>query len=192
MYRLGQVAAELDISPATLRRLSERFATWLSAEAGTPGKHQNGRHHARTFTDADVTLLRVIQRLRQKGASEEEVEQHLQEVQNTPPTALAVVDQGSTEEVMTRTAAAALGQALNQLSETQQAQRELLSVVLADAMGLKEENERLRKRLRVMEEEMARLKESDWNHRLTLEERMNQLERGQQDKRSWWDKLRGR
>lgn len=192
MYRIGQVAAELDISPVTVRRLSERFATWLSEEAGAPGKHENGRHHARTFTDEDIALLRTIQHLKQGGASEEEVDRYLQERQDAPPAPLAVMEQESNEELMTRTAAAALGQALNQLSETQQAQRELLSVVLADAMGLKDENDRLRKRLRVMEEEMARLKESDWNHRRTLEERMSQLERDQQEKRSWWDRLRGR
>jgi hypothetical protein len=96
-------------------------------------------------------------------------------------------------------AAAAIGQALQQISDTQQAllnsqqsQRDLLSVVINDAMALKDENDRLRKRLRTMEEELARIKESDMNYRLSLEERMNRVERESLEKKSWWSRLTGR
>ena len=199
MYRIGQVAAQLDISPSTLRRWSEHFVDWLSEEATNPEQLENGRYAPRIYTDEDLEVLHTIQQLSQTGLTDEEIEEHLENSSEESTGTLAVRDQESTEVFMTRTAAAALGQALHQLSDTQQAllnsqqsHRDLLNVVINDAISLKKENERLRKRLRMLEEEMTRLKESDWNHRLTLEERLNELERTNQQKRSLWDRLMGR
>ena len=199
MYRIGQVAAQLDISPSTLRRWSEHFVDWLSEEATNPEQLENGRYAPRIYTDEDLEVLHTIQQLSQTGLTDEEIEEHLENSSEESTGTLAVRDQESTEVFMTRTAAAALGQALHQLSDTQQAllnsqqsHRDLLNVVINDAISLKKENERLRKRLRMLEEEMTRLKESDWNHRLTLEERLNELERTNQQNRSLWDRLMGR
>ena len=202
MYRIGQVAAQLDISPSMLRRWSERFAEWLSEDAINPQQLENGRYAPTTYNDDDLEVLQTIQELTQKGLSHDEIEAHLsngEEGDSDEESRLAIREGETPDLFMKRTAAAALGQALHQLNESQQAllnsqnaHRDLLNVVINDAMSLKQENERLRKRLRKLEEEMARLKESDWNHRLTLEERLNDLERHKDQKRSLWDRLVGR
>lgn len=202
MYRIGQVAAQLDISPSTLRRWSERFAEWLSEQVTNPQKLEDGRYAPITYDDNDLEVLQRIQELTQEAVSHEEIEAHLsksQKGEQDEDSTLALREQEASDLFMKRTAAAALGQALHQLSESQQvllnsqhSQRDLLNVVINDAMSLKKENERLRQRLRKLEEEMTRLKESDWNHRLALEERLNELERNKQDSRSLWDRLVGR
>lgn len=203
MYRIGQVAAELDLPPMTIRRWSERYAEWLSEAAGSPETLESGRQAPRCYSPEDVEVLRHIQQWQEEGLEEEAIEAELEAAQEAGPQALALVESES-GEMLVPPQAAALGQAFRQITDTQQAlvttqqaHQELLSVVINDAMSLKDENERLRKRLRMMEEEMNRLKESDWNHRLTLEERMGQLERQLQSennhkKRSWWEWLTGR
>ena len=195
-YRIGQVAAQLDVSPFKLRQLSRRFADWLSEEATTPKVLENGRPASRLYDDEDVELLQTILDLEQEGLNDDQIEQQLEEMYADDTASLTVLE--GQAQLMSPTAMAVLGQALHQLSETQQAllntqqsHRDLLSVVIKDAMSFKEENERLRKRLRMIEEEMARLKESDWNHRLALEERLNDLERQKDQKRSWWNRLIG-
>ncbi len=203
MYRIGQVAAQLDISPSTLRRWSERFAEWLSEEVTNPQKLEDGRYVPTTYNDNDLEILETVQNFVQEGLSYEEIDAQLgksdanDESENE---SLIVRGEETTDLFMKRTAAAALGQALHQLSETQQAllnsqhsHRDLLNVVTNDAIALKKENERLRQRLRKLEEEMSRLKESDWNHRLALEERLNELERtNKPEARSLWNRLIGR
>lgn len=202
-YRIGQVAAHLDISPFKLRQLSQRFADWLS-EAALPSdeattdkvlEHDGPASHL--YDDDDVEVLQTILELEEEGLSDDEIDEQLDEIY-ADMASLAVIDPQGNQALMTPAAMAVLGQALHQLSETQQAllntqqsHRDLLSVVVKDAMSVKEENERLRKRLRMMEEEMARLKESDWNHRLALEERLNELAHQKEQKRSWWGRLRG-
>lgn len=193
MYRIGQVAAQLDVSPSTVRRWSDRFASWLSSEAGTPDLLESGRHAARSYSEADLVVLTTVQRLQQEGLEEAELESRLHECfhsngSNRDSGALARLRQEE-EGYLPPVPAAALTQAFHQLAETQQAHHDLLNAVLNHALHLKDENERLRKRLRVTEEEMAQLKESDWNHRLALEERMAQIEREQREKRSLWDRL---
>lgn len=203
MLGIGQVAERLGIAQAMLRVLSARFAPVLSATAGAPERMPNGRHAARKYTENDVEVIATILTLRSDGMSDEEIEDRLLEsgeMDEASPVALTLREKAADEAwLATNPAAAAIGQAMRQLTETQQAllstqhaQRELLSVVVNDALSLKDENERLRKRLRRLEEEMNRLKESDWNHRLSLEERLNQVERNTAKKNgSFWDWLRG-
>lgn len=198
MYRIGQVAAQLDVSPSTVRRWSDSFAGWLSDAGGNPERLDNGRRATRLYSDEDVALLAQVQRLKETGLSDEEIEAQLGRAAEPPELGLALLPRRDGELVVSGEAEAAfhmLQQAVESqkaIISAQQAQRDLLNLVIGDAMGLKEDNERLRRRLRMMEEEMSRLKESDWNHRLTLEERMSQLEREQHDarqKRSWWQRL---
>lgn len=193
--RTGQVAAELDISPSTLRRWTERFASFLSESAV-----RNGRGSTREYTEDDLIVLTAINTMRERGWDDDAIEAALlserARAQEQPQHHnLIRIEQGAQVELLQPSGAAALVQALRQLSETQQAllnsqqaQRDLLGVVVQDNFNLKEENARLRKRLRQLEEEVAQLKESDWNHRLSLEERLTQIER----KKSWWDRLLGR
>lgn len=192
--RTGQVAAELDISPSTLRRWTERFSTYLSSSASS-----NGRGSPREYTEADLLILGAIKSMRESGLDEEAIQAALEAErsraeEHTTHHNLIRVEQGGSIEVLPPAAATtALAQALRQLSETQQAllnsqqaHRDLLGVVVQDNFNLKEENSRLRKRLRQLEEEVSHLKESDWNHRLSLEERLTDLER---KKKSWWERL---
>lgn len=215
MYRIGQVAAQLDVSPSTLRRLSDRFAAWLSEEGGRPPMQESGRRAARSYSEEDVALLERIQALKSEGQSDEEIEAQLEEEASTgteaaeEPAIIEVTTDGRGEAIvilesgdqlaLSPQAAAALGQAMRQVSDmqhalvaAQQAHRDLINVVINDALSLKDENERLRRRLRMMEEEMNRLKESEWNHRLSTEERISQLERVSERRRSFWDRLRGK
>ena len=205
MLGIKQVAEQLGVSQAMLRVLSARFSPVLSAVAGAPERMPNGRHAPRKYSENDVEVIATILQLRSDGLSDEEIEEKLLESGETDddsPVALTLREKAQDQAWLTANPAAnALGQAMRQLTETQQAllstqhaQRELLSVVVNDALALKDENERLRKRLRRLEEEMGRLKESDWNHRLSLEERLNQLERQKNndaERRSIWDWLRG-
>jgi DNA-binding transcriptional MerR regulator len=201
MYRPGQVAADLNISPVQLRKLTEQFARVLSNEATNPDTLENGRKANRSYTDADVAMLNAILELQTQGMSDEALEQHLL---NLPTEAdsrtMSLMSKRDYDDFLPpHAAAAAIGQALQQISDTQQAllnsqqsQRDLLSVVINDAMALKDENDRLRKRLRTVEEEMARVKESEMNYRLSLEERLNSVEREMDAKKSWWSRLTGK
>lgn len=200
MYRPGQVAADLNISPVQLKKLTDRFARLLSTEATDPNTLENGRKATRTYTDADVATLNAILELQEQGMSDDALEQHMLNLPDETETPMALVSRNGYDDFLPpQAAAAAIGQALQQISDTQQAllssqqsQRDLLSVVINDAMALKDENDRLRKRLRTMEEEMSRIKESEMNYRLSLEERLNRVERETDNKKSWWSRLTGR
>ncbi|HBY92543.1 MAG TPA: hypothetical protein DEP84_01045, partial [Chloroflexi bacterium] len=142
-------------------------------------------------------VLGSIQSMRERGLDDEAIQAAFEAERAQEESThrdLIRIEQGGTMELLPpAAAAAALAQALRQLSETQQAllnsqqaHRDLLGVVVQDNFNLKEENARLRKRLRQLEEEVGHLKESDWNHRLSLEERLTELER---KKKRWWDRL---
>ncbi|HYN89150.1 MAG TPA: MerR family transcriptional regulator [Ardenticatenaceae bacterium] len=191
--RSGEVAVELVISLFRLQRWTERFAAFLS-----PSATGNGHGGPREYSDGDLEVLRTILALHEQGLDDDGIEGELlrrgQIHTDVGSRDLVRVEPDGATDVVPAPVAAALGQALLQLSDTQQAllnsqqaQRELLGVVVQDNFNLKEENARLRKRLRQLEEELAHLKESDWNHRLSLEERLAQLER----KRGWWERLFG-
>ena len=66
MYRIGQVAAQLDISPSILRRWSERFAESLSEQVTNPQKLQDGRYAPITYHDNDLEVLQTIQQIELK------------------------------------------------------------------------------------------------------------------------------
>ncbi len=78
MFQLPHVVArELDISSATLRRWSDEFAEFLSAEAGPA----DGRTHRR-YTEGDLTTLGAIKNLMNNGLTYEQVRQEL--ISHTP------------------------------------------------------------------------------------------------------------
>jgi len=73
MFQLPHVVArELDISSATLRRWSDEFADFLSAEAGPA----DGRTHRR-YTEGDLATLSEIKNLMNNGLTYEQVRQEL-------------------------------------------------------------------------------------------------------------------
>lgn len=190
VMRIGQLAVDFDISPTTLRRWTERYADFLSDQAVSE----------REYTQADVALLRTVESLRQQNLGHDEIESHLREVERKR-SEIAPIDSHDGEvidEMPADNAVAAITHLLQHLDETNQsvlntqlANRDMLGVVIQDNFNLKEENARLRKRLRALEHEMSRLKESDWNHRLSLEERLTQLERELEQKKPWWKRIFG-
>lgn len=200
--RTGQVAAQLDISPSTLRRWTDRFADFLSESAASPERGASGRAAPREYTETDILVLGAVQAMREQGMEDDAIWAELQAereraARSSRNGALVHVEHDDDMALMApQAAAAALALALRQLSETQQAllnsqqaHRDLLGVVVQDNFTLKEENARLRKQLRQVEQDLSHMKESDWNQRLSLEERLTQLE---QRKKSWWERLLGR
>jgi hypothetical protein len=59
---------------------------------------------------------------------------------------------------------------------SQQANRDLLSVVLQDNFGLKEENTKLRDRMLELERDLAEVRRLEAAHRESLEVRLHKLE----------------
>lgn len=182
------VAGELDVSPATLRRWSQRFEDFLSAEA--TGSSESGRTHRR-YTDDDLTTLRIIKELMNNGMTYEQVHQHLsaQFVDPTgaelptefPPDVMAeaVEEKGLVVSEGNEPAAVAfLTNALTTLSESQQsilnsqaANRELMGVLIQDNFNLKEENNRLRERILDVERNLAQARQQeDWQREAVRQE----------------------
>ncbi|MDQ7030834.1 MAG: MerR family transcriptional regulator [Ardenticatenia bacterium] len=192
MKRIGQVSVELDISPQTIRQWTERFAPFLS-QAAT---------QAHRYSDEDVAILRRIRELHARGVEAEEIERHLQwrhdeEVEEGFVLARAEDDETAVSDP-NGTTSVAIVHLLEHLDENQQtllstqlAMRDLLGLIVQDNIALKEENARLRKRLRVLEREVARLKEEDWNQRLSLKEQLNALRRELERHKPWWKRLFG-
>lgn len=99
MFQLPHVVArELDISSATLRRWSDEFADFLSAEAGPA----DGRTHRR-YTEGDLTTLSTIKNLMNNGLTYEQVRHELishrpasppQDVTQAPPEPDAPIPSG--------------------------------------------------------------------------------------------------
>ncbi len=191
MRRIGQVAVELDVPPHTVRHWTERFAQFLSEEAV----------QAHRYTEGDVAVLHHVRHLRSRGLDEAEIEERLRNWQpeQSTSTSLARSQPAEAEWAEPDGSSDMLAHLLRHLDETQQAvlntqlaTRDLLGLVVQDNFNLKEENARLRKRIRALEREVARLKEDDWNHRLSLEERLAALERELERRRPWWKRLFGR
>jgi DNA-binding transcriptional MerR regulator len=68
----NDVAQELNISPATLRRWSQEFVGHLSQKADSD---QNRSH--RRYTNSDIATLHIIKELMSNGMTYEHVRQHL-------------------------------------------------------------------------------------------------------------------
>jgi DNA-binding transcriptional MerR regulator len=188
------VAGELDVSPATLRRWSQKFSNYLSSEASSSGR---GRSHRR-YTDGDLTILRIIKELMNNGMTYEQVNQQLahmspEETVDVPPKADAdfgdsfsalaesedekgLVVSGDNESPV----AAFLTNTLTTLSESQKsilnsqaANRELMGVLIQDNFNLKEENNRLRERILDVERNLAQVRQENEWQRETLRQELD-------------------
>lgn len=185
-----EVATVLGLSPATVRRWSSQYAAYLSPEASQPHFGIEEGPARRRYSADDVETLTQIQAWRTQRKSPDEIKELLQEqlVPMARTGAVTVVTE-ERERALSASAAAVLAEALRSLGEnqqsllnSQQANRNLLGVVIQDNFNLKSENAKLREQLRAMQTELTELKETDWNHRLSLEERLSQLERAMNHK----------
>jgi len=196
-YRLpNEMAAQLQVSPSTLRRWSNEFADFLSGTAGQPSPTSAGQASHRRYTDADLETLLTIKGLLAEGLTYTQVSRRLDalrlrsdfatvtgaaaEGEPSRETALStsVRESGSVAPVVTVLAdtlhTVAEGQQL--LLGSQQANRDLLTVVLQDNFTLKEENVRLRDRMLELERQLAEIQRLDGVRRETVDARLARFE----------------
>ncbi len=193
-YRLpNQVASQLEISPSTLRRWSNEFADALSDAAGRPEPAPGSQVAHRRYTDEDLETLLTIKGLLDEGLTYVQVSKRLDVLRLRE--SMADAEPGDEEPGVTalgpsRQDASAFSPAAAVLADTmhtvadgqqlllgsQQANREMLTVVLQDNFTLKEENAKLRDRMLNLERELSEMRRKDDTRREALEARLQKLE----------------
>jgi len=192
-YRLpNEVATQLQISPSTLRRWSKEFGPYLSDTAGRPHDEDEGTFSHRRYTDEDLETLMMVKGLLTEGLTYPQVARRLDalrlhktdadlfiEDDEDPVTILAPSLQDSTYTPAVTVLADTLhtvadGQQL--LLGSQQANRELLTVVLQDNFNLKQENAKLRDRMLELERDLISTRRREHSQRRNLDARLRQVE----------------
>lgn len=196
-YRLpNEMAAQLQVSLSTLRRWSNEFADYLSGTAGHTPAAAGGQPSHRRYIDDDLETLLLIKEFLAEGLTYIQVGKRLDALRlrgGQPPVG---TEAGADEPAPVRAlatlapdsspvapAVAALTDTLHTVAEgqqlllgSQQANRDLLSVVLQDNFGLKEENVKLRDRMLELERDLTELRRMDGLRRETLEARLQRME----------------
>ncbi len=193
-YRLpNEVANQLQISPSTLRRWSNEFADYLSDAAGRPEMGPRGRVAHRRYTDQDLETLLTIKGLLNEGLTYVQVARRLEALRvRQAPAEEAVVEEGGEttalgpslrDESPFASAAVVLSDTIHTVAEgqqlilgSQQANREMMTVLLQDNFTLKEENAKLRDRMLELERDMAEMRRQEAARREALEARLRQIE----------------
>jgi DNA-binding transcriptional MerR regulator len=193
-YRLpNEVASQLNVSPSTLRRWSNEFADSLSDAAGRPESSSGSQMAHRRYSDDDLETLMTIKGLLAEGMTYVQVARRLEILRLRQ--AAAGVDEADDPGSVTALGPSlrdgpAYAPAVTVLADTlhtvadgqqlllgsQQANRELLAVVLQDNFTLKEENAKLRDRMLDLERDMAELRRQDAARRDAFESRLQELE----------------
>ncbi len=192
-YRLpNEVATQLQISPSTLRRWSKEFSSFLSDTAGRPHDEDEGKFSHRRYTDKDLEALMTVKGLLTEGLTYPQVARRLEalrlhktdadlfsEDDDDPVTILAPSLRDSTYTPAVTVLADTLhtvadGQQL--LLGSQQANRELLTVVLQDNFNLKQENAKLRDRMLELERDLISTRRREHSQRRNLDARLRQVE----------------
>ncbi|MBI5877134.1 MAG: MerR family transcriptional regulator [Chloroflexi bacterium] len=192
-YNADDVAAQLQVTPDVLRHWTREFAAQLSVSAAGSSYYR--------YTADDLRRLRTVRDLLGQGKSMDEVTSHLapdthnaaatpDPVQPAPGSAVVIhpgdPDSGTgsmvLREVLTGFAA---GQ--EAILNSQQANRNLMGVVIQDNFSLKEENAKLRERMMKLEQELNELKRQQAEQRAHLELRLRQVEQ----RRDWLSRLVG-
>ncbi len=194
-YRLpNEVANQLQISPSTLRRWSNEFADYLSDAAGRPAIGESGRVARRRYTDKDLETLLTIKSLLSEGMTYVQVARRLEALRvrqvsadEAPPEdeggAITALGPSLRGESPFSSAAAILSDTIHTVAEgqqlilgSQQANREMMTVLLQDNFNLKEENAKLRDRMLELERDMAELRRQEAARREALEARLRRIE----------------
>jgi DNA-binding transcriptional MerR regulator len=199
-YRLpNEVAAQLQVSPSTLRRWSGEFADFLSSNAGHPLPASDSQPLARhrRYTDADLETLLTIKGLLAEGMSYIQTGKRLEALrlrQGQPVVGMAAPEgdepPSSANSSLSLWDASPIAPAVTVLADTlhtvaegqqlllgsQQANRDLLTVVLQDNFTLKEENAKLRDRMLELERGLTEGRRQDGLHRETVEARLLKIE----------------
>lgn len=192
-YRLpNEVATHLQVSPSTLRRWSNEFADFLSDSAGRPQAETGSQASHRRYTDEDLETLMTVKGLLAEGLTYIQVGKRLEALRLHQTPAHVVDDDGSQLTTLgpSLQQSSSIFPAVTVLSDTlhtvasgqqmllgsQQANRDLLTVVLQDNFGLKEENAKLRDRMLELERDLAEIRRLDAGRRENLEARLQELE----------------
>lgn len=197
-YRLpNEVATQLQISPSTLRRWSKEFAPFLSDTAGRPHDEEEGTFSHRRYTDEDLETLMTVKGLLTEGLTYPQVTRRLEalrrhktgsdmfagadilEDDEDPITVLAP----SLQDPAYTPAVTVLADTLHTVADgqqlllgSQQANRELLTVVLQDNFNLKQENAKLRDRMLELERDLISTRRREDTQRRNLEARLRRVE----------------
>lgn len=193
-YRLpNEMAAQLQVSPSTLRRWSNEFSDYLSGTAGQPSPTSGGQASHRRYTDADLETLLTIKGLLAEGLTYTQVGKRLDALRLR--SGLAGVATGgepgqetALQPMMREAGPAApvvtvLADTLHTVAEgqqlllgSQQANRDLLTVVLQDNFTLKEESAKLRDRMLELERSLAEIQRLEGARRETVDARLARFE----------------
>ncbi len=187
----NEVANQLQISPSTLRRWSTEFAAFLSDAAGRPQGELESTSAHRRYTDEDMETLMTIKGLLAEGLTYIQVGRRLEALRMRRSGEVVVEDgELSSTALSPSFRDAPFAPAVTVLSDTlhtvvdgqqlllgsQQANRELLTVVLQDNFNLKEENTKLRDRMLQLERDLVEIRRLQNARRDSLEGRVRQLE----------------
>ncbi|MCC7353387.1 MAG: MerR family transcriptional regulator [Anaerolineae bacterium] len=189
--RPAEVAAELGISAATLRRWTRQFARFLSSPQPDPSASDDGQSAQRRYTNDDLESLLNIKGLLAEGFNYQQVEKRLEALRVGPkpegdvyPAArdFALVTTGDDRPALSP-AVAVLADTLHTVAQSQQAvlnsqqtNRDLMGVVIQDNFNLKSENAKLRDRMLELERELSEVKRHSEADRETFEARLQTLE----------------
>jgi DNA-binding transcriptional MerR regulator len=193
-FRLpNEVANQLQISPSTLRRWSKEFSSFLSDTAGRPHDEDEGKFSHRRYTDEDLETLMTIKGVLSEGLTYPQVTRRLEalrlhktdadvflEEDEEPVTVLGL---SSLQDSAYTPAVTVLADTLHTVADgqqlllgSQQANRELLTVVLQDNFNLKQENAKLRDRMLELERDLIATRRRDQRQRDNLDGRLRRIE----------------
>ena len=193
-YRLpNEVATQLQISPSTLRRWSKEFAPFLSDTAGRPHDEEEGTFSHRRYTDEDLETLMTVKGLLTEGLTYPQVTRRLEALRLHRAGSDILVEDDEEEPIRVLAPSSqdpAYSPAVTVLADTlhtvadgqqlllgsQQANRELLTVVLQDNFNLKQENTKLRDRMLELERDLISTRRREHSQRRSLEARLRQVE----------------
>ena len=180
--RPSEIASRLGVSVSTLRRWSQQFSAYLSEVAQTSDE-ASPRH--RRYTDEDLGTLITIKGLLTEGYSYSQARRRLQAIQVDPtpdgePYALV---SSSEPARMMAPAISVLSDTLHTVADgqqlllnSQQVNRDLLSVTIQDNFNLKSENAKLRDRMLDLERSLSELRRHEASGREALESRLRAVE----------------